>query len=65
MMRPIAKGQLFQGESLHRSHIRKSWDAFQKLFKDHFDSGEISVEKMRKLINWHAEFIDRMYLGIF
>jgi len=65
MMRPIAKGQLFHGESLHRSHIRKSWDAFQKLFKDRFDSGEISVEKMRKLINWHAEFIDRMYLGIY
>lgn len=64
MMRPILKGQQLHGEALHRSHIRKSWDAFQRQFQDRFDSGEISVETMRKLINRHAEYIDRMYLGI-
>jgi hypothetical protein len=65
MMRPILRGQRLHGEELHRSHIRKSWDAFQRLFQDRFDSGEITVDKMRNLINRHAEYIDRMYLGRF
>jgi hypothetical protein len=64
MMRPIVKGQKLHGKSLHRSHIRKSWDAFQGRFQGRFDAGNISPVKMRDLINRHAEYIDRMYLGI-
>ncbi|MCA9139944.1 MAG: hypothetical protein KDB00_24395, partial [Planctomycetales bacterium] len=64
MMRPILKGLKPQGKSLHGSHTRKSWDVFQRQLKDRFDSGEISVETMQKLINWHADYMDRMYLGI-
>jgi RHS repeat-associated protein len=63
-MRATVKGQLFRGKSLHRSVIRKSWDRFRDLFQERYQSGAIHVDQMRRLIETHAQFIDRMYLGI-
>jgi hypothetical protein len=63
MMRPIVKGQTMQGAQLHRSIIRKSWDAFRDVFKPRFDQGLIPTDKMRQLLLRQRDFVDRMYLG--
>ncbi len=62
-MRPIRYGQIWNGEKVHRTIIRQSWDKFEAVFKDRYFDGQITPEKMRALIERHVAFIDRMYLG--
>ncbi len=63
-MRPIRYGHTLHGKPLHRNVIRDSWDRFDRVFGERYRDGLISKNKMRMLIEKHAEFIDRFYLGL-